>query len=278
MDAPILIQPIPPQVINELAAYGPFDLKEFIETPGHNNLQFSAELRSGEALPKGLICTSDGIVTGIPARNTKGNYEVVVTAQNEAGALETVIMLTIKPSLATTGTDYLDQLKSQVWEALEQQLPLPDLADLYDRPITALEIYYLLERWGILKVWDAFNLEPPSQPVLLTLEGTSEHYNVYDRGSCIIACPKDLFSYERTIEDGLKTARAVAREIYRRQWTIEFTGFDKMMRAAWVELQHLGDIHGKRLEIINFDPTINDIKLYSTQTQENRMRGLESNQ
>lgn len=276
MEAPVLIKPIPPQVTNERAAFGPFDLKEFIQSPDKSDILFRAELKSGEALPTGLICTGDGLLTGIPAKEVKGHYEIVVTAENKAGSVQAAFVFTIKPSLATTSPiDYIDQLKAQVWGALEQHLPVPDLPEMLDRPVTAIDIYYLLERWGILKIWDAFNLEAPSGLTLLNLEGASEHYQVYDRGSCLVAVPKDLFSYERTIEDGLKTARAVAREVYRRQWTIELTGFDKLTRAAWVELQHLGDLHGKRLEIINFDPTLNDIKLYSTQTQIMRMSGME---
>lgn len=276
MEAPILAHDIPAQVVNERAAFGPFDLKDFITSEFDPNIRFSAELKNGDALPKGMICTSDGLLTGIPAKDTKGNYQIVVTAENANGMIKAEFLLTIKPSLATGTTDYMDQLKAQIWEAVDQRLPVPDLSELYDRPITAIDIYYLLERWGILQVWDAFNLEPPGELVLLKLEGASEHYNVYDRGSCIVACPKDLFSHERTIEDGLRTARAVAKELYKRQWTIELTGFDKMVRAAWVELQHLADIHGKQLEIINFEPTINDIKLYHSETQDLRLRRLEN--
>ena len=107
---------------------------------------------------------------------------------------------------------------------------------------------------------------------MLTLEGTSPHYNVYDRGSCLVACPKDLFSHVRTIDDGLQTARAMAREVYKRDWTIELAGLDKMSRAAWVEIQHLGDLNGKRLEVINFIPTPDDVKVYSAQALEKSMR------
>lgn len=276
MQAPVVVTPIPAQMINELAAYGPFDLKPYIKSPDEEqHLRFSAELKSGQALPKGMICTSDGILTGIPAKGTQGHYELIITAANDVGSVQATFVLTVKPSLANSETDYIDQLKAQIWQALEQRLPIPDLPELYNRPVTALDIYYLLERWGVLKIWDAFNLEAPGDMVPLHLEGASEHYVVYDRGSCIVACPKDLFSSERTLEDGLQTARAVAQEVYRRQWTIELAGFDKLVRSAWVELQHLGDQHGKQLEIINFDPAINDVKLYSTQAQEIRMTGLE---
>lgn len=267
MAAPSLKKPIPAQVINEQAAYGPFNLNDFIQSEDKENLRFSAELVTGQSLPKGMICTADGILTGIPARGTEGSYEVVVTIENDDGPLQAEFLMTIKPSLLLSGNEYNDKLKAQIWEALEQNLPLPDLGEIYDRPITFQEVYYLLERWAVLVVWDAFNLEPPGEKTLLELEDCSVHFNVYDRGSSIVAAPKDLFSHERTIADALQTARAVAREVYRRGWTIELAGFEKMTRAAWVELQLLGDKHGKRLEILHFDPGFKEIKVYNEEAK-----------
>jgi hypothetical protein len=262
----VLVQPIPNQIINELASYGPFDLKQYLQVAeGGTPLHFSAELKDGDALPKGMICTSDGIITGIPAKGTQGSYEVVISAESGDASQQISFILTIKPSFADTEGAYVDQLKSQVWEALEQHLPVPELGELLERPITKLDLYYLLERWGIITIWDAFNLDPPGEKVLLNLEGVSEHYNVYDRGSSIIGCPKDLFSHERTLEDGLMTARAMAREVYKRNWTIEMAGLDKLMRGVWVEIQHLGDTQGKHLEIINYHPTPTDIKVYASE-------------
>ncbi len=157
-----------------------------------------------------MICTTDGILTGIPAKGSEGNYDVMITAENASGKIDVTFTMIIKPVITDKEGDYMDKLKSQVWQALEQKLPIPDLGELMDRPITALDIYYLLERWGALKIWDAYNLDPPGDPKQITLQGASKHYNVYDRGSCLVAVPKDLFSHERTIEDGLQTARAMA--------------------------------------------------------------------
>lgn len=266
MAAPEIIKPIPTQAVNEQAAYGPFNLGDFIQAPDNDpSIHFQAELKNGEPLPKGLICTSDGLITGIPAKGTEGNHEIVVHVETDEGAITAEFVLMIKPSLATT-TDaaYLDKIKSQVWAALENQLPMPDLSDMYTRDVTPLDIYYLLERWGILTIWDAYNLDPASPKILLNLEGTSPHYHIYDRGSSIIGCPKDLFSAERTIADGLQTAKVMAREVYKRNWTIELAGLDKLTRAAWVELQRLGDQYGKRLEIINYSPSPHDVLLYAT--------------
>src|SRR5437868_5210711 len=110
MAAPVLIEPIPPQVVNELAAFGPMDLKRFIQVPADSpEVVFTAELKDGRALPKGLICTADGILTGIPAKDTKGNYEILIKAQNPEGAVETTLVFAIKPVL-TTESGFIDKL------------------------------------------------------------------------------------------------------------------------------------------------------------------------
>lgn len=268
MAAPAIVKQIPSQVINEQASYGPFDLKEFIQAPDGMEVHFRGELISGEALPKGLICTEDGILTGIPAKETQGNYQFKITAANDVGSLEVNIVFTIKPSFAAAGDAYVDQLKAQVWEALEHKLPVPDLGSLYDRPVTVFDVYYLLERWASMIIWDALNLEAAGEKKLLTLEGASKHFQVYDRGSCIVATPVDLFSHERTTEDALQTARAMAREVYKRGWIIEFAGFEKMERAAWVELQHLEDKFGKKLEILHYEPTFKEMRIYNEEAKE----------
>src|SRR5436190_12410572 len=98
MEAPVLVTPIPPQIINEQAALSPFDLKSHIQSAsGPQTLHFEAGLANDYALPRGLICTSDGILTGIPAKGTEGLYEVVVNISNEGGKLEARFNLTIKP-------------------------------------------------------------------------------------------------------------------------------------------------------------------------------------
>lgn len=168
----------------------------------------------------------------------------------------------IKAQMAMEDPLLLSDLKSKVWDALAQNLPLPDIAELLHRPLTAIEIYYLLERFATLTIWDVYNLEAPGEKHLLQLEGASKHYHVYDRGSCIIAGPKDLFSHERSLEDALQTARAMSREVYKRGWAIEYAGFDKMARASWIELQLLVDQHGRQLEILHYTPSPEDLKIY----------------
>jgi hypothetical protein len=155
-----------------------------------------------------------------------------------------------------------DQLKAKVWQALKDQQPLPDIEALMSLPITPADIYYLLQRWGILTIWDAFNLDPPDVKKPLHLQGMSEHYHVYDRGSSLIMGPKDLFSMDRTINDGLITAKALAREVYQRGWAVEMAGWYAFMKQAWTEFQHLGDKHGQYIEIINYTPTPEELRTY----------------
>jgi hypothetical protein len=85
-----------------------------------------------------------------------------------------------------------------------------------------------------------------------------------------VGAPVDLFSYERTLEDALQTARVMSQEVYRRGWTVELTGFNKMVRAAWVEIQVLVSTKGKPLEVLHYEPTEMDQKL--CQAEEKRVR------
>ena len=263
MQAPVIIKQLTTQGVNERAAYGPVDMNEFIKSPDGSTLRFQAEIANGASLPKGLICTSDGIFTGIPAKNTQGVYDVRVHAVNEAGSVELKFILNIQPNLAEDSSQsYIDELKQQIWLALEQNMPSPDIADLLARAVTPSDVYYLLERWATLTIYDAFNLDAPGEKKLMVLEGASEHFLTYDRGSCLVACPKDLFSCERTLADGIHTAEALAREAYKRNWTVELIGFEKLTRAAWVEIQYLSDVNNRKMEILNYEPSDHDMKLH----------------
>ncbi len=249
---PILMQAIPDQVINAGAAYGPFDLNAFFQFPPESeNIRFIAELSTGAALPKGLICTSEGMLTGIPAKGTEGSYGIVVIIEVDGvAALTTQFNFTIKSRIASEGDNFFSNFKTQIWGALAQDLPIPDLS-FFDRPITADEINYLLQRWAALTILDTHNLNARTEKKLLQLEGASKHYNIYDCGNCLIGAPKDLYSYERTTADALQTARVMAREVYNRGWSIEIKTFDdRMERVAMDELHQLGEQHGKHLEIM----------------------------
>lgn len=265
----VLIKAIPPQVVNEGAVLGPLDLSEFIgSSDGENTpVQFVGGLSGGRPLTQGLICTESGTLGGIPAAGTHGAYEIMILAKNVAGAeLTTTLSLTINESISMLeGHQYFTELKSQVWEALGQNLPLPDMQSMGERPLTLAEVYYLMERFATMTIWDVHNLETPSDHGVLQLEGESPHFRVYDRGSCLVGAPIDLFSHQRTLADALQTAKVMAREVYKRNWTVELTGFNKMVRASWIEIQLLVHKHGKPLEVLHYEPTEADKKLYQAQ-------------
>lgn len=266
--SPILIKAIPPQIVNEGAAFGPLNLNNFIQSPAESGVaQFVAELADGRALPKGLICTSNGTLSGIPALGTQGTYELVVLAKNAANASLTIkFTLTIKERISMVQEhQYFTDLKARIWEALGEDLPLPDIGSLVDRPLTLVEVYYLMQRFATLTIWDVNNLEAPGEKIVLQLEDASPHFQIYDRGSCLVGAPKDLFSYARTLEDALQTARVMTREVYNRGWMVEPSGFNKMVRASWVEAQVLANKYGKPLEILHYQPSVADQRLYQAQ-------------
>jgi hypothetical protein len=269
--SPMLIKPISSLIVNEGASLQPLNLNDYIQSPDGGLLRFSAALTNGASLPKGLIGTTDGIISGIPAGGTQGTYDILVTAENNIGIELTVAFsLVIKPNLAMAGAEHEElfgTFKTKVWEALINNLPVPDVGDILNRPISVIELYYLLQRFAVLTIWDVYNLEMPSEKRILQLEGMSQHFTIYDRGSCIVGAPKDLFNYERTLEDALITARVMAREVYHRSWTIELSGFNKMVRGAWVELQHLGDKNGRHIDILRYDPTTDDMRIYTEQAK-----------
>lgn len=262
--SPILNQPIPAQIVNEGASFGPLNINEFIESPNaiSGKVRFFAELADGAALSRGLICSSDGIISGIPAKGTQGIYEIVIIAENDSGIpFSTQFTLTIKEGIKNI-TDEYTLLKGKVWDALRQGLPLPDMAELINHPVTPQDVKYLLERITPFIIWDVFNLDPPGTKHLLPLEGVNKHFNIYDCGSCLVGTPKELFSHERTLEDTYQIARIMAREVNRRGWTIELSGIEKVKRAAWIELQHVAELTGKRINIISYAPSEKDMHIY----------------
>lgn len=277
---PVLIKPIPPQVVNEGGAFGPLNLNDFIQSsPTEKSpLQFYAELSDGRSLTQGLICTENGTLGGIPAAGTEGFYEIVIHAKNPSGAELTANMqLTVKERISMLeGHQYFTDLKAKIWEALGENSPLPEIESLLDRPLTLVEVYYLIQRFATMTIWDVHNLDQPGDNVKLELEGANPHFQIYDRGSCLVGAPVDLFSHERTLSDALQTARVMAREAYKRGWTVELTGFNKMVRATWVEIQILSAKHGKPLEVLHYEPTEADQKLYHKEEQARVQSGKSS--
>ncbi len=275
--SPVLIKNIPSLIVNEGAALGPLNMNDFIQPPDAEEgpLKFTAELSGGAALIQGLICTESGTLGGIPAAGTEGDYEIVILAKTVSGGqLTTKFTLTIKERISMLeGHQYFTDLKSKVWEALGQDLPLPEIESLINRPLTLVEVYYLMQRFATMTIWDVHNLDLPGENKKLELEGANEHFQIYDRGSCLVGAPKDLFSHDRTLEDALQTARVMAREVCKRGWAVELTGFNKMVRASWVEIKLWESKYHKPLEILHYEPTEADQKLYQAEEKARLVSG-----
>lgn len=170
---------------------------------------------------------------------------------------ERELFKTLKEESDKEGT--FTEEKQAIWEAILQGQTIPELQALIDRPLSHQEVYYLLSRISYFVIWDANNPAPAGALRALSLQGASEHFNVYDRGSCIVATPKQLFDHNRTLQHGIHTAQAMAREVFQRGWTVEFGGFDKMVRASWIEFELLSQKFGKPVSYSYFQPTPHDV-------------------
>lgn len=279
---PVLINPFTDQITNVGSAFGPININDYIQSLDalSGKIKFTVTLKNGKPLPQGLYVSSTPEIIGIPAKGTEGSYDVLVIAENNSTLpFKTTFKLTILPRIEYQTKDglqfdddlpdekFIRDLKKQIWDAIGHDKPQPDIGDLFVRPVRALDVLYLLERWATLTIWDAFNLDPSDEKHPIELEGCSPHYVVYDKGNCLIAAPVDLFSHQRTLGDAIQTAQAMAREVYKRGWTVEFSGYDKMKRAAWVELQLLGDHFGKQLDILHFSPNSTDEMIYEMRSE-----------
>jgi hypothetical protein len=274
LTAPVLIKPLPSLNFYENKPFGPIDLNEYVQSPNPESgkVRFYSEIAdTGAELPSRIICMESGLFGGIAERGTKGQYKIVILAENES--LEMLVLrleLSINELPAAEDPIFFSDVKEELWSAVGKDLPAPASNEALTRPISPAEVYYLVQRFGSMTIWDVYNLEAPNSKVLLALPGVSKHYNVYDRGCCLVGAPKSLFNHERTLSDAIQTAKVMAKEVYKRGWTIEFGGFNKMVRAAWIELQVLGDKFNKPIEIMHYQPSERDLDIFQNQVEANR--------
>ena len=106
--------------------------------------------------------------------------------------------------------------KAKYWELFSEGLELPDIEELLTRKVTPDEVYYLLERYATLIIWNAEDLSPSKDGTVIEIEGASKHFNVYDFGNALVMTPVDLISSERTYNDALQTAIAMIHLEYHR--------------------------------------------------------------
>ena len=251
----------------------PIDLKESIDNPSDISLKFSAELAIGGPLPANLTCSEDGIIGGMPEKNTAAMlpYSVNVVAEGE-GVEPLIIDIYLFIASAKgeeTGED--DELVEpselefdleqfdQYWKAFNDKLELPDLEELLTRQITKRDIYYFINKFATLTVWNADDYRPADTGQLIKVSGASEHFMVYNFDVALVGTPKDLYSTSRTLGDALQTARAMVQEAYERKWNIELAGLDKMVSAGWVEAEWLNKNKAEyKMAVKNFIPSEND--------------------
>jgi len=251
---------VPVIELNELSDVEPIDLREFLEVPADVGALFFEVDEEGDRLPLGLTLSEEGILSGKPAQGTQKStaYQVVVVVQ-DAKVPPFILTLQIKvnEAKALEGEEALWVNKLQnYWRSFANDLNLPDIETILTREVSASDIYYLLERYGTLMIWNADDLRPADKGRLFDLKEISSRYNVYDFDVVLVATPKALYDPARTINDGYMTAEAMIHEIHQRAWNIEMAGHDKLMRRAWLEVQKLNRLgKGHHIEIHNYSPS-----------------------
>ena len=264
------------------------DLEKLVKNPSKQPLKFSAELALGGDLPTGLVCSPEGKITGTPAPKTAEvlPYDIlIITETPNQPPLVFDIYLTILSTekrgivLPTTDEELVETIHSDAidktygvdirkiekyWELFASDGQLPDLERLLTRQVTPEDIYYLLERFATLTIWDADNLSPADEGKVLALAGSSPYYQVYDFGVALVATPKELYDTHRVLSDAFQTARVMIQEVQKRGWKIQLSGYDKMITAAWVEVNRLNEANPEqKIEIEDFTPSAADLEILS---------------
>ena len=268
-----------------------FDFKDFFSNPKgvEEKLSFKAWARAGEVFPRGLNVTEDGVLKGVPARGaakTDCYYFYLQASNGVCEPFSTEIQLLILPAKADDASDeeveelgfvnqefrelleevvannlkqeIINNEKNQAWQDIASDLEVDQLESLLNRPITKADVYYLLERFAHFTLWNADDVSEPEGLEIVTLTGSSEKFTVYDRGSCLTTAPKSLFDHSRTLTDAINTAKSMAQEVTRRGWNVEFGGLDKMVSAAWVELNTAKEKLGHKVTIQHYQPSQQD--------------------
>lgn len=252
---------IPSVVVNEGSELTTIDLNDYINNPTGEALQFTVELVGGGSLPVGINFSPDGILSGAPQAGTASSlpYNITVVAFNpKVTPLVMHFKLTIYAAVGKI--DYNDF--KNYWKNFAEGLGLPDIEQLLTREITPLDIYYMLGRFATLIIWNADDLTPATRGTVIEIPHASKLFRVYDFNSAIVTSPGDLYDPNRGLKDAIQTAKAMIREVKRRKWNIELAGYDKMVTAAWVEVQHLNKAAPSNpIKVYNYEPSLFDTEV-----------------
>ena len=297
---PELIKPIYEQKA-VVGRYFELDLSEYIQNPESEEplLVFFVSSEDGFPLPLGLSYLPIGVISGVPEPESyrPQGYTLYVRVSNSAPG-ETVVAFRfmidrledLDPDDDFTQAIDIDEEdkvsleerlmqdivaeaelkrdKKKVWSSIMDEDFIPQIQTIYDRAVTPEEVSYLIERMAFLAIWNIDNPNQPGDLKAIVLEGSArDHFHVYDRDSCLVATPKKLFDHARTLKHAIDTAQAMSREAFARGWRVEFGGFEKMIRAAWVEMECLAEKNNKKTDYVYFFPSQQDVELLQQQIQ-----------
>ncbi len=251
---------VPNFEVAEGSEFPAVDLNQYIENPTDKPLKFIAELTNDQPLPTGLFCSESGKLYGVPAIGTakKRHYDVLVIVQGETTLplILSVSILIYNPK--TESPEYLEFYWQALLGGVDPSL-LPDIQKALTRDVTPSDIYYLLGRFSTFIIWNADDLSSPDKGRIIELSDANERFNVYDFDVALVASPKDLYDPNRTLRNGIETAQAMIHEVQCRKWNIEFAGYDKLVRAAWLEVQKLNRLQkgeGHIIEVYHYEPNL----------------------
>lgn len=224
------------------------DLKKFVAAEDNiAAIQYSLDALESSPLPSGIQFSSSGIISGTLESNTAKfkPYECIFIAKTSKTDYVKIPVTFIVYKRTILSADKEKKLLEiyeafdNFWKISDAELPLPDIGSILEREVTTQDIYYLLGRFATLIVWNADDLSSPQNGKLITIEGMSDKFSVYDFGSALVTIPKQLFTSQRGLRDTIIAAQAVAQEVHKRRWNIDIAGYDKMVSATWVEIQKL---------------------------------------
>lgn len=139
-----------------------------------------------------------------------------------------------------------------------------DLTSVFERPVSAVDVYHLLERFAYLEAWNAVDLSPAGKPQPVDpkdIPGASPLYAVSNRGSCVSATPKSLFS-DHTLRDSFDTATALFHYVHQnKKWNkVQLSGLHAMARVFWVAAQLRAVQFPKEepMDIVHYKPSVQD--------------------